>query len=93
LSKGKIVQVSGPVIDVEFKGVRVPKLREALTVKVGNETRTMEVAQLLGAGQARCIILSQSEGLARGMEVTATGAGISVPVGDEIGRASCRERV
>ena len=87
MSKGKIVQVSGPVIDVEFKGVRVPKLREALTVKVGNETRTMEVAQLLGAGQARCIILSQSEGLARGMEVTATGAGISVPVGDvTIGR-------
>ncbi|MBO6165534.1 MAG: F0F1 ATP synthase subunit beta [Eubacterium sp.] len=87
MSKGNIVQVSGPVIDVEFKGTRVPKLREALTVKVGNETRTMEVAQLLGAGQVRCIILSQSEGLARGMEVTATGAGISVPVGDvTIGR-------
>lgn len=50
MSKGNIVQVSGPVIDVEFKGTRVPKLREALTVKVGNETRTMEVAQLLGAG-------------------------------------------
>ncbi len=87
MSKGSIVQVSGPVIDVEFKGTRVPKLREALTVKVGNENRTMEVAQLLGAGMVRCIILSQSEGLARGMEVTATGAGISVPVGDvTIGR-------
>ena len=87
MSKGSIVQVSGPVIDVEFKGTRVPKLREALTVKVGNENRTMEVAQLLGAGMVRCIILSQSEGLARGMKVTATGAGISVPVGDvTIGR-------
>lgn len=87
MSKGKIIQVSGPVIDVEFKGSRVPKLREALTVKVGNEIRTMEVAQLLGEGQVRCIILSQSEGLAREMEVTATGAGISVPVGDvTIGR-------
>ncbi len=87
MSKGKIIQVSGPVIDVEFKNVRVPKLREALTVKVGNEVRSMEVAQLLGAGQVRCIILSQSEGLSRGMEVNSTGAGISVPVGEAtIGR-------
>ena len=87
MSKGKIVQVSGPVVDVEFKEGRLPKLREALTVTVGSEVRSMEVAQLLGRKQVRCIILSQSEGLSRGMEVTATGAGISVPVGDAtIGR-------
>ena len=87
MSKGKIIQVSGPVIDVEFKNERVPKLREALYVTVGGEKRVMEVAQLLGKSQVRCIILSQSEGLSRGMEVIATGDGIKVPVGkNTIGR-------
>ncbi|MBO6114740.1 MAG: F0F1 ATP synthase subunit beta [Lachnospiraceae bacterium] len=81
MNKGKIVQVSGPVIDVRFEDGNPPKLREALTVEVDGEKKTMEVAQLLGKNEVRCIILSQSEGLARDMEVTATGTGISVPVG------------
>ena len=87
MNKGKIVQVSGPVIDVRFDNGNPPKLREALTVEVDGEKKTMEVAQLLGDNEVRCIILSQSEGLARDMEVTATGAGIKVPVGQPtIGR-------
>ncbi len=81
MSKGRIVQVSGPVIDVRFDEGNPPKLREALIVDVDGEEKTMEVAQLLGNNEVRCIILSQSEGLARDMEVTATGAGITVPVG------------
>ena len=81
MNKGRIVQVSGPVIDVRFDNGNPPKLREALTVEVDGERKTMEVAQLLGDNEVRCIILSQSEGIAREMEVTATGTGISVPVG------------
>ncbi len=87
MNAGKIVQVSGPVVDVEFETGHLPKLRDALKVTVGGEERTMEVAQLLEGNIVRCIILSASEGLARGMEVIATGSGITVPVGDvTIGR-------
>ena len=85
--KGKIVQVSGPVVDVKFNGGVLPKLRDALTVTVNGETRTMEVSQLLGDGEVRCIILAESEGLSRDMDVIATGSGIKVPVGEAtIGR-------
>ena len=87
MNKGKIVQVSGPVVDVEFLEGKLPKLRDALEVVVDGDTQIMEVSQLLGNRRVRCIILSQSEGLFRGMEVTATGHGITVPVGDKtIGR-------
>ena len=81
MNKGKIVQVSGPVIDVLFEKGQLPKLREALRVEVEGEQRVMEVAQMLGNSMVRCIILASSEGLARNMEVTATGEGITVPVG------------
>ena len=87
MNTGRIVQVSGPVVDVEFEAGHLPKLREALKVKVNREERTMEVAQLLEGNVVRCIILAASEGLARNMEVVATGSGIEVPVGDAtIGR-------
>ena len=87
MNKGKIVQVSGPVIDVLFEKGQLPKLREALRVEVEGEQRVMEVAQMLGNSMVRCIILASSEGLARNMEVTATGEGITVPVGSPtIGR-------
>ena len=87
MKKGKIVQVSGPVVDCLFPEGQLPKLREALTVQVDGVIRYMEVAQLLGGGEVRCIILSQSEGLARDMEVRDTGSGIRVPVGEPtIGR-------
>lgn len=79
---GKIVQVSGPVVDVEFRDGKLPKLREALEVLLDGKRYVMEVAQQIGLGVARCIMMSGSEGLCRDMEVTATGNGISVPVGD-----------
>ena len=92
---GIIVQVSGPVIDVEFKPVTVtledgsqiskkslPQIKEALTVEVEGQTKVMEVAQHVGKDCVRCIMLSESEGLGRGMVVTALGRGISVPVGE-----------
>ena len=80
--RGKIVQVSGPVVDVKFEGVSLPEIREALTVEVNGAERVMEVARHMGHGVARCIMLSASEGLCRDMEVTATGGGIMVPVGE-----------
>ena len=87
MKKGKIVQVSGPVVDCLFPEGQLPRLREALTVQVNGKIRYMEVAQLLGKNEVRCIILSQSEGLARDMEVRALGSGILVPVGEAtIGR-------
>ncbi|MBO6015791.1 MAG: F0F1 ATP synthase subunit beta, partial [Lachnospiraceae bacterium] len=87
MHKGKIIQVSGPIVDVEFEEGQLPHIREVLTVSLGSETRTMEVARHLGDHMARCIMLSQSEGIAREMEVSAPGNGLKVPVGDAtIGR-------
>lgn len=78
---GKIVQVSGSVIDVAFEKGSLPKIKEALTVSLADKTRVMEVAQHIGNNMVRCIMLSESEGLARGMDVVATGNNIRVPVG------------
>lgn len=81
--KGKIVQVSGSVVDVAFEKGSVPKIKEAITVKLKDKERVMEVVQHIGHNCVRCIMLSESEGLYRGMEVTATGNNICVPVGKE----------
>ena len=75
MNKGKIVQVSGPVIEVEFKEGEVPRLRDALYVNVENEKRVMEVSQILHNRTVRCIMLSQSEGIARGELLWLSGAG------------------
>ncbi len=82
MNTGKIVQISGPVIDVEFAPGQLPKIGEALTVTAGDGPRVMEVSQHIGGGAVRCVMLAQSEGLARGMDVTAPGGGIRVPVGE-----------
>ncbi len=79
---GKIVKISGSVVDVAFQCNQLPKIREALYVMVDGEKRVMEVAQHVSETRVRCIMLSVSDGLARGMEVVSTGAGISVPVGE-----------
>ena len=79
---GKIIQISGSVIDVQFEKGHLPRIKDALTVKFGEKTLVMEVAQHIGEAMVRCIMLAGSEGLARGMEVTATGSGITVPVGE-----------
>lgn len=73
----------GPVVDVEFEGQDLPSIKDALTVELKGKKLVMEVAQHTGNHTVRCIMLASSEGLCRDMEVTATGAGISVPVGKE----------
>ena len=83
MNAGKIVAIAGPVVDVEFRDCALPKIREALTVEVRGHTYVMEVAQQIGDDTVRCIVLAQSEYLARGMKVTATGFGIRVPVGEK----------
>ena len=83
-NKGTIVQVMGPVVDVAFPGGSLPELKEALEVELDGRREVMEVAQHVGGDTVRCIMLSPSEGLGRGMAVTDTGAPISVPVGDGV---------
>ena len=83
---GYIRQVIGPVLDVEFPTGELPKIYNALTVTGKNEigqdvSVTCEVQQLLGDKQVRAVAMSSTDGLIRGMEVTDTGAAISVPVG------------
>ena len=79
MSSGRIVQIIGAVIDVEFPRDQVPSVYEALKV-VGAET-TLEVQQQLGDGVVRSIAMGSTEGLKRGLDVTSTGKAISVPVG------------
>ncbi|WP_425917882.1 F0F1 ATP synthase subunit beta [Pseudomonas sp. GWSMS-1] len=79
MSSGRIVQIIGAVIDVEFPRDQVPNVYEALKV-VGAET-TLEVQQQLGDGVVRTIAMGSTEGLKRGLSVGSTGAGIQVPVG------------
>ena len=81
MNKGKIVQVMGPVVDVEFSDHNLPCIKDALEVANNGNKCVMEVAQHIGNDTVRCIMLASSEGLHRDMEVTATGAGITVPVG------------
>ena len=81
MSSGRIVQIIGAVIDVEFERESVPKVYDALTVD-GTEV-TLEVQQQLGDGVVRTIALGSAEGLSRGLNVKDTGAPVSVPVGTE----------
>ncbi|ENU44386.1 F0F1 ATP synthase subunit beta [Acinetobacter seifertii] len=79
MSSGRIIQIIGAVIDVEFERTSVPKIYDALQVD-GTET-TLEVQQQLGDGVVRTIAMGSTEGLKRGLNVTSTNAPISVPVG------------
>ena len=80
--QGTIIRVAGPVVDVKFTEGKLPALQEALTVTAEGTERTMEVAQHVNETTVRCIMLSASEGLGKGMEVTATGHGLNAPVGE-----------
>ena len=74
----------GPVVDVEFdRREDLPFIKDALEVDNGGKRCVMEAAQHVGNNIVRCIMLASSDGLSRGMEVTATGAGIKVPVGEQ----------
>ena len=83
MKNGKIVQVMGPVVDVEFPDNDLPYIKDALEVDNHGKRCVMEVAQHVGNNTVRCIMLSASEGLSRDMEVVATGSGIKVPVGNQ----------
>ena len=82
MKTGKIIQVMGPVVDVEFEDEELPAIRDALEVQNGDKKCIMEVAQHIGNNTVRCIMLAASEGLHRDMEVIATGSGIKTPVGE-----------
>ena len=82
MKNGKIVQVMGPVIDVEFED-ELPKIKDALEVELDGKKLVMEVSQHIGGNCVRCIMLAASEGLCKDMEVVNTGDAIKVPVGDK----------
>jgi F-type H+-transporting ATPase subunit beta len=84
---GKVVQVIGPVLDVEFDAAHLPDIYNAISLKTTNEAGQeveliAEVQQHIGRGQVRAVSMSSTDGVTRGMEVTDTGSAISVPVGD-----------
>ena len=83
LTKGYVSQVMGPVVDVRFDNGNLPAIYNALTIKKGEKTLTVEVAQHIGDNVVRCIAMASTDGLRRGTPVTDTGASISVPVGRE----------
>ncbi len=83
ISKGRVDQVVGVVVDVEFREDNLPAIYEALKVKIGSRVLMLEVAQHLSENSVRAIALGSTDGLKRGDNVTATGAPISVPVGKE----------
>jgi len=80
--KGKVSQVIGPVVDVSFGEGNLPGIYNAIIVKEKNVV--CEVSQHIGDGVARCIAMSSTDGLSRGMEVIDTGGPINVPVGDDV---------
>ncbi|MGN6825803.1 F0F1 ATP synthase subunit beta, partial [Neisseria sp. P0019.S002] len=80
MSQGKIVQVIGAVVDVEFPSDAIPHVYDAL--KLDENGLTLEVQQLLGDGVVRIIAMGSSDGMKRGMSVSNTGAPITVPVGN-----------
>ena len=81
---GKVVQVIGPVLDVEFEAAHLPEIYNALSLTTKNEAGqeielVAEVQQHIGRGQVRAVSMSSTDGVTRGMDVLDTGASISVP--------------
>src|SRR3990167_911675 len=91
MSTGKIIQVIGPVVDVEFGEGSLPSIYNALTVEAPADPAagrpaihlTLEVAQHLGENRVRAIAMSSTDGLVRGLDVVDTGGPITIPVGPE----------
>jgi F-type H+-transporting ATPase subunit beta len=82
MNKGKITQVIGPVVDVQFPG-ELPKIYNALEIKLEDKVLVLETHQHLGAGKVRAVAMDSTDGLRRNMEVTDTGSPIQVPVGEK----------
>ncbi len=83
MKQGIITGISGPVIDVQFPEGSLPAINEALTVEANGQRYTMEVEQHLENKTVRCVMMAGSDGLGRGLTVTATGHGIVMPVGEK----------
>jgi F-type H+-transporting ATPase subunit beta len=82
--KGKIVQIIGAVVDVEFDPKKIPTIYSALEISRGKEKLVLETQQHLGEGIVRAVAMGTTDGLKRGTEVSDTGVPISVPVGEEV---------
>ena len=80
-SKGRVVQVMGPVVDIEFPGGDLPEIYDAVEIPRNGDALIVEVQQHLGNDWTRCIAMDATDGLRRGMEAIATGSPITVPVG------------
>ena len=79
---GKITQIIGAVLDIKFSAGNLPEIYDAINIETNNGRLVVEVAQHLGDDTVRCIAMGSTDGLVRGMEAVATGAPISVPVGE-----------
>ena len=79
---GKVISVIGPVLDIKFENGHLPKLLNSIEITADDRKITLEVAQHIGDDVVRCIAMSSTDGLVRGMEAVDTGHGISVPVGE-----------
>ena len=84
MSKGIIHQIIGPVIDIKFEPEHLPDLLNAINIEIDDRTIVAEVAQHIGDDIVRCVALSSTDGLRRGMAASDTGGPISVPVGPEV---------
>ena len=84
MSNGVISQIIGPVIDVKFEQAFMPRITSAVEIPFGDRVVVAEAAQHLGDDVVRCVALSSTDGLRRGMEVIDTGGPITVPVGKEV---------
>ncbi|MCL5783853.1 MAG: F0F1 ATP synthase subunit beta [Patescibacteria group bacterium] len=85
VNRGTIAQIIGPVVDLQFKAEETPDLYNAIEVGGADKSKiVLEVQQHLGEGMVRCVAMSPTDGLRRGMTAVDTGSPISVPVGDEV---------
>jgi F-type H+-transporting ATPase subunit beta len=81
---GKIMQIIGPVIDVRFESGKLPKIYNAINIEKDGNTIVVEVMQHLGNDTVRCVAMSSTDGLVRGLDAIDTGSAIKVPVGKEV---------
>jgi F-type H+-transporting ATPase subunit beta len=80
---GKVIQVTGPVLDIRFKEGELPDLHNAIEIMIGDRRLIAEVAQQVGDDVVRCVAMSSTDGLVRGVDAVDTGSPITVPVGDK----------
>ncbi|RKM55163.1 MULTISPECIES: F0F1 ATP synthase subunit beta [unclassified Butyrivibrio] len=80
---GKVIQVTGPVLDIRFKEGELPDLHNAIEIMIDDHKLVAEVAQQIGDDVVRCVAMSSTDGLVRGVDAVDTGSSITVPVGEE----------